>query len=621
MRGVEHTVLQHVIELEVRRDARLIEIVACLAHLLRIERPVPGLQGEGGRAAHPRLRVDQLLDVGGFRARARQRRRGHLADHVAHRGRAAGRLVLELISGVVRIAQQRGTLGAQLDQLRDHRGVVGRPTRCPADRRPVDALAQRAVRELRQQRLVGGVLQRDEPLASEPACRRRLRRGADLPLRQAVEVLEVLDRHCAIGGGLEHVVLEARREGGDLGVERAQARLLGRRQARAGAHELGVIAREQLQGLRLEVQAGALFVQRLDARPQGRIEMNRVLLRGELRSHLGVDLLHPRVGVAGIEPSEGRVDALQQLPGALQSDDGVVEGGGLRVVGDAGHLRELLAHAGLEGGQVVAVADAVEGWQLERQCARLHERVVGHCGSPCSLWSVSIAASEGQGREAGGEDAQGCESHGEPLGLSRGPSWLGRGQGAMVSFAPSRCAPVWPGAVCGAAWCLRTYAGPDMSIAQDQVVSIHYTLKDDAGEIIDSSPEGEPLAYLHGHGNLIPGLERELTGKRAGDKLQVTVAPADGYGEYDQALVQRVPRRTLKGLASLKVGMRLQAQTGHGARAVTVTRIAGDLVTLDGNHPLAGKNLHFQVEVTGVRAATTAELSHGHVHSPGGHHQ
>ena len=159
-----------------------------------------------------------------------------------------------------------------------------------------------------------------------------------------------------------------------------------------------------------------------------------------------------------------------------------------------------------------------------------------------------------------------------------------------------------------------------MSITQDQVVSIHYTLKDDAGEIIDSSPEGEPLAYLHGRGNLIPGLERELTGKRAGDKLQVTVAPADGYGEYDRQLVQRVPRRALKGLADLRVGMRLQAQTGHGARAVTVTRIAGDLVTLDGNHPLAGKNLHFQVEVAEVRAATDAELSHGHVHGPGGHH-
>ena len=160
-----------------------------------------------------------------------------------------------------------------------------------------------------------------------------------------------------------------------------------------------------------------------------------------------------------------------------------------------------------------------------------------------------------------------------------------------------------------------------MSITQDQVVSIHYTLKDDAGEILDSSPEGKPLAYLHGHGNLIPGLERELTGKRAGDKLQVTVSPADGYGEYDQALVQRVPRRTLKGLANLTVGMHLQAQTGHAARAVTVTQIAGDLVTLDGNHPLAGKSLHFQVEVAEVRAATEAELSHGHVHGPGDHHQ
>ncbi len=159
-----------------------------------------------------------------------------------------------------------------------------------------------------------------------------------------------------------------------------------------------------------------------------------------------------------------------------------------------------------------------------------------------------------------------------------------------------------------------------MSITQDQVVSIHYTLKDDAGEILDSSPEGKPLAYLHGHGNLIPGLERELTGKRAGDKLQVTVSPADGYGEYDQALVQRVPRRALKGLANLTVGMRLQAQTGHAARAATVTQIAGDLVTLDGNHPLAGKNLHFHVEVAEVRAATDAELSHGHVHGPGGDH-
>ena len=159
-----------------------------------------------------------------------------------------------------------------------------------------------------------------------------------------------------------------------------------------------------------------------------------------------------------------------------------------------------------------------------------------------------------------------------------------------------------------------------MSIAQDQVVSIHYTLTDDEGAVLDRSAAGEPLAYLHGHGNLIPGLERELTGKSAGDKLQVKIAPADAYGEYDKALVQRVPRRTLQGVANVRVGMRLQAQTAQGPRAVTVTQLAGDMVTLDGNHPLAGKHLNFEVEVAEVRAATAEELEHGHVHGPDGHH-
>jgi len=159
-----------------------------------------------------------------------------------------------------------------------------------------------------------------------------------------------------------------------------------------------------------------------------------------------------------------------------------------------------------------------------------------------------------------------------------------------------------------------------MSITDGQVVSIHYTLTDDAGEVIDSSAGGEPLAYLHGHGNLVPGLERELTGKNAGDRLKVKVAPADGYGEYNRELVQSVPRRSLRGLADVKVGMRLQAHTADGARAVTVTRVSGDMVTLDGNHPLAGKNLNFDIEVAAVRAATEEELSHGHVHGAGGHH-
>lgn len=155
-----------------------------------------------------------------------------------------------------------------------------------------------------------------------------------------------------------------------------------------------------------------------------------------------------------------------------------------------------------------------------------------------------------------------------------------------------------------------------MPIADNDIVTIHYTLKDDADKVIDSSAGGEPLAYLHGHGNIVPGLERELSGKSVGDRLQVRVPAAEGYGEYDRALVQKVPRRALQGIANLRVGLRLHA--GH--QAVTVTHLAGDMVTLDGNHPLAGQNLNFDVEITAVRPATEEELAHGHVHGDGGHH-
>lgn len=159
-----------------------------------------------------------------------------------------------------------------------------------------------------------------------------------------------------------------------------------------------------------------------------------------------------------------------------------------------------------------------------------------------------------------------------------------------------------------------------MAIARDSVVTIHYTLKDEAGKVIDSSAAGAPIAYLHGHGSIVPGLEHELEGKSVGDKLSVQVAPADGYGEYDQQLVQRVPRRALQGIKNVTVGMQLQAQTSTGPRTVTVTHIASDMVTIDGNHPLAGKALNFEVEIAGVRDATAQELSHGHVHGMGGHH-
>jgi FKBP-type peptidyl-prolyl cis-trans isomerase SlyD len=159
-----------------------------------------------------------------------------------------------------------------------------------------------------------------------------------------------------------------------------------------------------------------------------------------------------------------------------------------------------------------------------------------------------------------------------------------------------------------------------MQIAKDAVVSIHYTLKNDAGETVDSSAGGDPLAYLQGNGNLVPGLENALEGKQAGDKVSVKVSPNDGYGEYDKSLVQQVPRRSFKGVPNIQVGMQFQVQSGQGPRAVTVTNVIGDMVTVDGNHPLAGQNLNFDVEIAEVRVATDEELAHGHVHGPGGHH-
>ncbi len=158
-----------------------------------------------------------------------------------------------------------------------------------------------------------------------------------------------------------------------------------------------------------------------------------------------------------------------------------------------------------------------------------------------------------------------------------------------------------------------------MAITRDSVVTIHYTLKDDAGEVIDSSASGEPLMYLHGHGNLIPGLERELTGREVGEELSVTVAPAEGYGEHDERLVQSVPRKALRGVKDVKAGMRLSTHSEEGPRSVTVTEVSPESVTLDGNHPLAGKNLNFDVRIEGVRPATEEELAHGHVHGPGSH--
>jgi FKBP-type peptidyl-prolyl cis-trans isomerase SlyD len=158
-----------------------------------------------------------------------------------------------------------------------------------------------------------------------------------------------------------------------------------------------------------------------------------------------------------------------------------------------------------------------------------------------------------------------------------------------------------------------------VQIAAQKVVSIEYTLTSDTGEVLDTSSGREPLAYLHGAGNIVPGLEKALDGKVAGDAVEVSVAPEEGYGIRDDRLVQNVPLRKLPD-GKAQVGMRLRADTEHGPRILTVVKVKGDYATVDANHPLASKTLHFKVKVIEVRDATAQELEHGHVHAKGHDH-
>ena len=159
-----------------------------------------------------------------------------------------------------------------------------------------------------------------------------------------------------------------------------------------------------------------------------------------------------------------------------------------------------------------------------------------------------------------------------------------------------------------------------MQIKTNAVVSIHYTLTDKSGEVLDTSDGQEPLAYLHGRGNLISGLEKELERKEEGDKLNVTIPPEDAYGIRDEQLVRKVSRSSFKDIQDLQPGMQFQSQADHGVEIFTITKIEGNEVTIDGNHALADVALTFDVEVTEIREATEEELAHGHVHGPGGHH-
>lgn len=155
-----------------------------------------------------------------------------------------------------------------------------------------------------------------------------------------------------------------------------------------------------------------------------------------------------------------------------------------------------------------------------------------------------------------------------------------------------------------------------MQIAEQSVVSIHYTLTNNAGETLDTSDGREPLVYLHGAQNIIPGLESELIGKSVGDSFNVTIQPENAYGTVNPNLVQTVPHSAFEGVEKVEPGMQFQARGDDDeTQVITVTEITDSGVTVDGNHPLAGQVLNFSVRVEEVREATEDEIAHGHLHS------
>lgn len=159
-----------------------------------------------------------------------------------------------------------------------------------------------------------------------------------------------------------------------------------------------------------------------------------------------------------------------------------------------------------------------------------------------------------------------------------------------------------------------------MIVENEKVVLMDYTLKNEAGDVLDTSDGREPLAYIQGYQNIIPGLEKEMEGKKAGDKFKAVIQPEDGYGKFNPALVQEVKREMFQGVEDLAVGMQFQAQTPEGPVLMTITKIDGDKITVDGNHALADQVLTFDVEVVEIRDATAEEKEHKHVHGAGGHH-
>lgn len=159
-----------------------------------------------------------------------------------------------------------------------------------------------------------------------------------------------------------------------------------------------------------------------------------------------------------------------------------------------------------------------------------------------------------------------------------------------------------------------------LKVEDNHVVHFHYEMLDEDGNVAESSGDGDPAAALIGHENLMPGLEKAMAGRTAGEQFEVTLAPEDAFGLRQEGRTQRVSKKYLSRPARLKAGMQTRVQTDNGPRAVTVLKVGGKFVDVDLNHPMAGKNVTFKVNVVEVREASAEEISHRHVHGAGGHH-
>lgn len=159
-----------------------------------------------------------------------------------------------------------------------------------------------------------------------------------------------------------------------------------------------------------------------------------------------------------------------------------------------------------------------------------------------------------------------------------------------------------------------------MTIQNNSVVQFHYTLKDETGTLIETSSGRDPMAYLHGHNNIIPGLEAAMAGKNVGDSFSVTVTPDQAYGERRADALQRIPVKHLQGAKKWKAGMFAHVQTEQGARQVMIVKVGKFMADVDTNHPLAGRTLVFDIIIDAVRDASEEEVAHGHAHGVGGHH-